>query len=689
METRAANRVDDGSAAALRAAAPLLRACADAATDGYFAKVGSGDAGGPVRAWLTPDELERSRRDHRDHLRLLIEPATTDAMLAEHGYRAGRAHAFTGTAASWFADAVGEFLESVDDCLADWSTPAARAAVRSVTGRRAVSDLRAHLRGYQEVDNAAATAAVEVRDAARGATTVTDLVRAVLDTLAAMPGFAVGYFGRPSGDGVFEFEIAAGESVEAFIGDVTRGGDYVLSTSDPTPSGLGPVGRAWRSGNIVRSDAYLTDPGTAAWHHIGEKYELRSNAAVPLLDAQGQPVALLSLYAHWPGYFAQPSRARLLEQVRQLCETALARLQTAQHAATAVTTYAQRSRYRDLLRRERVALVYQPIIDLQDGRVVKWEGLARLAGDDRLITPAEFLPSFGEDDLIRLFAIGLDQVLATLTDWERHGLHTRASINLPVVSTAGDWYADTVRRALARSGIDPPRLTLEILETGPFGVDPVGYRHGLEQVHDLGVRLAEDDLGSAYSSLLRMRQICFDEVKIDQELVRDAESNPHQALGFIQPLTSLAHNLGMAVTVEGLETRGLIEAATVLGADHGQGFAISAPIPAAAAPTWAAARRPVPGRAGARTSLGGLAGHLAWEGRMIISSDGRARRRGPDATPCPLTDYLAGLDADTDAAERLHQSLHRLALDALGSHQHRRAWTGLASLVHAAATQCG
>ena len=93
-----------------------------------------------------------------------------------------------------------------------------------------------------------------------------------------------------------------------------------------------------------------------------------------------------------------------------------------------------------------------------------------------------------------------------------------------------------------------------------------------------GIRIAQDDLGSGHSSLLRMDRVPCDRVKIDQGLVRGTLKRPVRALEFIYHLTLLAQGFGAPVTVEGLEDIGLIEAAAILGADHGQGYGISKPM---------------------------------------------------------------------------------------------------------------
>src|SRR6185312_16044334 len=87
------------------------------------------------------------------------------------------------------------------------------------------------------------------------------------------------------------------------------------------------------------------------------------------------------------------------------------------------------------------------------------------------------------------------------------------------------------------------------------------------------------DLGAGYSSLIRLRQWPFDRVKIDQAIVLQATEDPVRTLRFMRRLVSLGHGLGLEVVVEGLETPGMIEAALILGADLGQGYALAWPMP--------------------------------------------------------------------------------------------------------------
>jgi hypothetical protein len=118
-----------------------------------------------------------------------------------------------------------------------------------------------------------------------------------------------------------------------------------------------------------------------------------------------------------------------------------------------------------------------------------------------------------------------------------------------------------------------------------------------------------------------MGQYSFDEVKIDQGLVRSVLHKPQRALEFILYLTRLAHAFGTHVVVEGLEYLGMIEAAAILGADHGQGFGIGAPMPAADVAAWYGSYRFPVNPQNPRTALGAMAGYLLWDMQMAVMAD--------------------------------------------------------------------
>jgi EAL domain-containing protein (putative c-di-GMP-specific phosphodiesterase class I) len=514
------------------------------------------------------------------------------------------------------------------------------------------------------------------------APTVADLAEGVLEALCGIGGIASGFFGRPDERGDFHFEIGVGVGVADYIAATMRG-PAPITTTPGRPTSMGPSGRAWHSGTIVRSDAYSTDPSTAPWHELGRSHGWHASAAVPLLDATGAPRAMINLYASWPAYFARPSGAALLAHVQALVGPALQRLEVRNPESAGVSPWGARVASTRGLSAGRIEMRYQPMIDLPSGRLLKLEGLARMRDGDTLLAPSQFLPALGERDLMRLLSIGLEQALESLAGWERDGLMTGVSVNVPTFFITDSRCVSTVDGALARHGIAPSRLTLEILETGTAEIDERWPGRCLQELRALGVRISQDDLGAGHSSLMRLKSIPFDEIKIDRQLTRGADDAPREGLGFIRPLVNLARSLGMRVVVEGLEHHGLIEAAALLGADAGQGYAIARPMRADEVPGWAAGFHLDLDPLHPRTALGALAGHLAWEERLAAIRWGRADV-GPDAAgPCPLSVYIAGCNGDAPGIEAAHRAVHAAAAGAPGGATHRAAWERLTAVMRA------
>ena len=386
-------------------------------------------------------------------------------------------------------------------------------------------------------------------------------------------------------------------------------------------------------------------PGRSALAALG----MRSEAVVPLLDTRRAVLSVLALYSAWPGFFAEPRHREFLEQVQRSLGAALQR-----HAQRRVAAQPRRTQFGCLLREGRVRMLYQPIINLDDGRLLKVEALARLVDDGgALLSPALFLPALGEDDLLRLLELGARQVCADRRAWAALGLDLVVALNLPPQAMADRRFHEALFSTLRQCRADTRRMELEILES-PAGDESCPRESFFATLHSLGMRVVEDDLGSGYSSLLRMESMPFDGVKIDQGLVlRAARNTPRRALEFVHHLTQLAHALRVHVTVEGLEHEGLIEACAILGADAGQGYAIARPMLPEALPAWAGAyvHRVDPQRP--RSALGALALYMSWDRQL------GALQRWPGLIE-DFVGSLGTLRACMDAVARDKPELRRL-----------------------------
>jgi diguanylate cyclase (GGDEF)-like protein len=220
-------------------------------------------------------------------------------------------------------------------------------------------------------------------------------------------------------------------------------------------------------------------------------------------------------------------------------------------------------------------LHYQPIYNVRSGRLIRFEALLRWQHPERgFVTAGEFIPLAEETGLIT--AIG-DWVMTTAcaeaAGWPPG---VGVAINLSPVQFRPSLpfkIADT----LARSGLSPDRLLLEITETVLLQSSEENFRL-LVQLRALGVRVALDDFGSGYASLSYLREFPFHEIKIDRTFVAD---DSLQANAILDSVTQLGHALGARVTAEGVETEEQLERVRVIGCDKAQGFLLGRPMPGA------------------------------------------------------------------------------------------------------------
>jgi EAL domain-containing protein (putative c-di-GMP-specific phosphodiesterase class I) len=624
---------------------------------------------------LTPVQFAHLKARQVAHLRLLLSPSQDPDQLRARSREAGRVHAMTGVEMDWYVDAVADHRGGILAAIARHAPHLDRAAVQALVNDRFMADLQGQLLGFRDLDEDRGRVLIEVLDVASTARTVADLTLGLAQALGRLQGMAVALFVRQDEAAQLAYEVGSGPGFEDFLAAKAAGPDPAVTSRATDAHGRGPMGEAWRSGEIRTCESWQTDPSMRPWVDFARGLHWKSSACVPLADRSGQVRALLNLQAYWPGYFASGGRAAMLEQVKRVTERAVVALDEQASLSSGVSSYTDRRRHLDLLADGQVQMLFQPIVALPSGGLRKLEALARLRDGDRLVSPAEFLPAFGDDELFSLFDVGLRQSLDALECWDRRGLRTGVSLNLPVVAAEDDRYAHLVARLLHQRGVDPGRLTLELLETGVVDREVVARRPSIDMLKELGVRLAQDDLGSGHSSLLRLRHFAFDDVKIDRGLIRNEERSPGSALHFIGPISNIAHSLGLTVVIEGLEDEGLIEAAVQLGVDEGQGYGIARPMPAHDVVDWAAAYRLDVDVRAPRTPIGALAAHVRWEHRARAGGD-HPDPRCLGVSSCALTGFLQAGDPELVA---LHESVHHAALSSSGSPGHRGRWERLAT----------
>ena len=254
---------------------------------------------------------------------------------------------------------------------------------------------------------------------------------------------------------------------------------------------------------------------------------------------------------------------------------------------------------------------FQPIEDLHTGRVVGFEALARLMRGGELLSPAAFMEGLSQDDLAALFREMLSQAIALRNSLAGDGTGPYVTVNVEAPLVLADDFLDLLHGVLDRHAFAPSgTLVLELLE-GHATTDFARMSERLNAIRAMGIRIALDDIGSAYSSLITLRDLPVDIMKLDRSFARRLGQRP-QDLPFVLSLQGLAHSIGKRLVVEGVETADIHDALRVLGVDLGQGYAIARPMPAEAVAPWLAAH-PGAARSPAHTPtslLGAYAGHL-------------------------------------------------------------------------------
>ena len=246
------------------------------------------------------------------------------------------------------------------------------------------------------------------------------------------------------------------------------------------------------------------------------------------------------------------------------------------------------SELRQALEQQQILVVYQPLVDLVDGRCTSVEALVRWQHPERgLVSPVEFIGLAEETGLIH--ALG-EFVLMTACRQFVHWAQTLAgaaphqvAVNLSRAQLTDPGVVDTVRHALASSGLDARRLKLEVTESLAAQGELIQQR--LHELKALGITLALDDFGTGFSSLSSLHLLPVDVVKIDRSFVTQAETSAHHRV-LIQATISVADSLGMGTVAEGIETDGQAAILTTLGCQTGQGYLYSRPLAAQDATRW-------------------------------------------------------------------------------------------------------
>lgn len=235
---------------------------------------------------------------------------------------------------------------------------------------------------------------------------------------------------------------------------------------------------------------------------------------------------------------------------------------------------------REAIGRDELVLHYQPIIDLNTGKVCALEALVRWMHPARgLVPPLSFIPIAEASDLI--IPIGEWVLRRACTQSQTFkfadGLPVKVAVNVSTIQLMHSDFAAMVETVLAETGANPKYLEIELTES-ILVQDTEQAMSVLGRLRSLGVSLSIDDFGTGYSSLQYLRNLPVDTLKIDRSFVNDIVKS-HDAAAIAGAIINLCQNLGISVIAEGVETADQLDVLRTRGCTQIQGFYFSRPRP--------------------------------------------------------------------------------------------------------------
>lgn len=249
------------------------------------------------------------------------------------------------------------------------------------------------------------------------------------------------------------------------------------------------------------------------------------------------------------------------------------------HVALAAQAERHTVQLRDALETGTLEVWYQPKFSISTKRLVGAECLARVRHPTAgVMSPASFLPGAADEDLAALTTFVLHKACSDWPDFKAAGISLRLAVNIPGAQLTSMPLPDMLRKA-APQAQDWPGVIFEITEEEALR-DVDAAHEVATQLGIYGAELSIDDFGVGYSSLARLREIPFREVKLDRSLVDGCARDATRA-ALCRTVVDLAHTLAAIVVAEGIETREDLSYLQAIGCDLAQGFLLGRPMPKA------------------------------------------------------------------------------------------------------------
>ena len=237
---------------------------------------------------------------------------------------------------------------------------------------------------------------------------------------------------------------------------------------------------------------------------------------------------------------------------------------------------------------DELSLYFQPKVKMDTGKVTCAEALVRWQHPRHgLLSPDLFVPIAEQTGLIRpLSRWVMDAALRQVNRWRQDGLDLSVAVNLSMRNLHDPEIADMIRKLLARWGVPPTYLTIEITESSLMA-DAARAMEVLNRLRAMGVSISIDDFGTGYSSLAYLKRLPVHELKIDRSFVAQMGTDANDA-AIVRSTVGLAHDLGLTVVAEGVEDQNTWDRLAAAGCDIAQGYFISRPLPPLVLGEWLA-----------------------------------------------------------------------------------------------------
>ena len=637
---------DANAAVRLRLLSQHVERLADESVDAFYRDLAQDPRLGPALRGLGDAALGVLKERQAAHLRGVASPDATRDSLIERARADGGAYALIGVTSSLLVNAQSLHRSVLSAVLE-------RAEMDGGERYGLLQIIDARLQDAMEAQSEAREAVIAAyfgtlsQPFAAPSTPWPDIYAEELGGLGRLPAVRGVLLLRLNQDGILVVEFAAGPNVRE-IAQVMQSPVTGVVIDPSSPRGRGLAALAWRTRQTQSTASYADDPRLQFWAETARRLAVQSTFAIPVLDAEGHPIACIYLYGSHPNQFESDWMREFGRGLQRRWEQTWERSRT---VGAFALPQAAADTMRECVFGDGLTMFAQPIVDLRDGTVHSIEVLARLRlADGTIVVPGQFLPLLGNAELERLFQVGLDRILQWLGTDGKAFPDLCASINMAPSTLLNPQCLQWLRDGVRKHNVAPDRLYIEVLED--HDLHSTMQRKHIEELAGAGFKLSMDDLGSGYSSLERLARLPFDAIKIDQGLLSSVSRDPEGVLSLVGSLIQMVGDLRREAVVEGLERDDFVEAVRILGAPLGQGYGISRPMPLDHTAAWLRSYTPPPVDGAIRTPLGALAYH--WRFLRALDSP----KLHADLADCPLTQFFATVAPNDAAIHRWHAQVH-------------------------------